>query len=61
MMLMDFFVSLKYKPKILQILNKGRIYLQVLTLANITSADGMEIIPQTLKGDRLIDRKSNLK
>ncbi len=58
---MDFFLSLKYKPKTLQILNRCRIYLQVITLADITSADGTQIIPQTLKGHRLADRKSNLK
>jgi hypothetical protein len=59
-MLMDYFITLKYKPKTLQVLNRCRIYLQVLSLSDITSADGKEIIPQVLIGDKLSDRKSNL-
>jgi hypothetical protein len=38
-MLLDFFVSLKYKPKGLKILNQCRHYLQAISLTDITSAD----------------------
>jgi hypothetical protein len=44
-MLMDYFISLKYTHTDLDLLNKCRVYLQVLTLADITSADGRKIVP----------------
>ncbi len=59
-MLMDYFISLKYKPKDLHDLNLCRIYMQALSLADITSADGKTIIPDCKLGRRLIDRRSSL-
>ncbi len=59
-MLMDFFVELKYSPHQLEALNRCRIYLQVLTLSDITSADGRQIIQPVLNGDKIIDRRSTL-
>lgn len=59
-MLMDYFLSLKFKPSELQTLNKWRIYLQVLTLSDIVSADGKFFIPMVLNGIQLVDRKSSL-
>lgn len=49
---MDLFINLKFKPKQLQNLNRFRIYLQVIFLSDITSADGTKIIPQTLSGQQ---------
>jgi ribonuclease HI len=59
-MLMDFFLSLKYKPHDLKILNQCRIYLQVFSLTDITSADGKQILPHSKAGQLGQDRKSSL-
>jgi hypothetical protein len=58
--LMDFFITQGYKNSQLGRLNRCRIYLQVITLADITSASGSNIIPDILSGIPLIDRKSHL-
>jgi hypothetical protein len=60
-MLLDHFIALKYSPTQLEVLNRCHIYLQVLSLAAITSADGKQIIIPTLSGHILIDRRSTLK
>jgi hypothetical protein len=59
-MLMDHFIALKYSPPQLEALNRCRVYLQVLTLTGITSADGKQLIIPTLSGHTLTDRRSNL-
>lgn len=58
--IMEYFISLKYKAKDLQTLNRCWFYLQTITLADLVSADGWTIIPATLNGYRLLDRKSSL-
>ncbi len=60
-MIIDHFISLNYKPKDLQSLNRCRLYLQALTLADLVSADGRTMIPETVNGYRLVDRRSTLK
>jgi hypothetical protein len=59
-MLMQFFISLNFNPTQLETLNRCRIYLQVISLSDITSADGSIIVPAILQGLRLTDRKSTL-
>jgi hypothetical protein len=44
----------------LEALNRCRIFLQVLTLSDITSADGRQLIVPILNGNKLVDRRSNL-
>ncbi len=58
--LMDYFLSQGYKAVQIGRLNRCRLYLQSITLADITSADGTCIIPDILLGIPLLDRKSNL-
>jgi hypothetical protein len=60
LMLMDYFVSRKFKPQQLEVLNHCRIYLQVLSLTDIVTADGKQIIIPALNGNKLTDRKSTL-
>jgi hypothetical protein len=48
--LMDYFVSMGLKPKILRILNRCRVYLQVILLSDICSADGTYILPASKSG-----------
>jgi hypothetical protein len=60
-MLMDYFLSLNYKPQQLESLNRCRIFLQVLSLSDIVSADGRLLIVPTLSGNKLTDRRSTLK
>jgi hypothetical protein len=59
-MLMDYFIMNKYNPNELALLNKCRIYLQVLSLADITSADGEKIMTSYKLGLLSQDRKSTL-
>jgi hypothetical protein len=59
-LLMDYFVEEGLSAEILVVLNRCRIYLQVFSLADISSADGTSIIPDVLQGVPLIDRKSKL-
>lgn len=58
--LMDYFVRKHYKPNEMKQLNQCQIYLQVLTLTDICSADGTHIAIPIYKGLQLIDRKSKL-
>jgi len=58
--LMDFFIAQGYNSSQLRRLNRCRIYLQAITLADITSANGSTIIPDILSGIPLTDRKSHL-
>jgi hypothetical protein len=57
---MDHFLCQGYKASQLIQLNCCRIYLQVITLTDIVSADGTCIIPDVLIGLPLTDRKSSL-
>jgi hypothetical protein len=57
-MLMDYFISIKYKYRDLALLNKCRVYLQVLSLTDLTSADGRQIIPHYKQGILSQDRRS---
>ncbi len=58
---MDSFLKLRYKPNDLKILNQCRLYLQVYSLTDITSADGRIIVPHYKVGIMSQDRKSNLR
>jgi len=58
--LMDFFVEEGYSAAALGSLNRCRLFLQVITLADIFSADGSYIIPEALQGISLQDRRSSL-
>jgi len=58
--LMDQFIQLGFEPLQLGILNRCRLYLQVLYLSDLVSADGTIIIPAVKNGHRIIDRVSNL-
>jgi hypothetical protein len=58
--LMEHFVNQGFKASQLLQLNRCRVYLQVLTLAAIVSADGLCIIPDILVGAPLLDQKSTL-
>jgi hypothetical protein len=58
--LMDLFVSQKYDRKRLMALNRCRVFLRVLFLSDICSADGTTILHAFRKGERLTDRISNL-
>ncbi len=59
--LMDFFLSLKYKPAVLQTLNLCRLYLQVIFLSDITTACGTEIEDDAKQGKQFPDRVSTLR
>jgi hypothetical protein len=61
LMLMDFFMTLNFSPSQLQLINRCRLFLQVLTLSDITSADGRTILPNYIKGIQSQDRISTLK
>jgi hypothetical protein len=58
---MEYFLSQGYNAVQIGHLNRCRLYLQAITLAEITSADGACITPDILLGILLLDRKSNLK
>jgi hypothetical protein len=59
--LMEYFVNAGYPASQLAQLNRCRLYLQVITLADIVSADGTCILPNSFIGVPLSDRKSALK
>jgi hypothetical protein len=59
--LMDFFLSLKYKPAVLKTLNFCRLYLQVIFLSDITTACGTEIEDDAKQGKWFLDRVSTLR
>jgi hypothetical protein len=60
-MLIDYFMTLNISHSQMQLLNSCRIFLQVLTLSNITSMDGRTILPNYIKGIPSQDRISALK
>jgi len=60
MPLMDYFISKGLPDRIMRILNRCRLYLRVLTLSDITSADGTYILPSAKRGEEAPYRKSDL-
>jgi hypothetical protein len=60
-LLMDFFMTLNFSYRQMQQLNSCRIYLQVLTLSDITLADGRTLLPPYINGGLVFDRVSRLK
>ncbi len=58
--IMEEFLALKIIDKILHSLNKCRIYLQVLTMSDISTADGKMILPEVKKGEKPFYRCSIL-
>jgi hypothetical protein len=61
MVLMDHFITQGYSAAALGTLNRCRLYLQVITLSDIVSADGSCIISDILHGIPLTERTSTLK
>jgi hypothetical protein len=57
---MDFFVSQNYDRKQLMALNRCRVFLKVLFLSDICSADGTMILHAFKKGVQPADRTSQL-
>jgi hypothetical protein len=58
--LMDYLIELGYTASTLGALNRCRLYLQIITLSDIVSADGSSIMDEVLHGIPLSDRSSNL-
>jgi hypothetical protein len=58
--LMDYFLSLRLPHATMQILNACRLYLQAVTLSDISSADGKYILPEAKSGTPIPYRVSNL-
>ncbi len=52
MMIMDFALQLNFMASQLHRLNTCRLYLQVLTISDITTADGRHILPTIMEGFR---------
>jgi len=57
---MDYFVSLRLTPNIMRILNSCRLFLQVITVSDISSVDGKYILPQVKAGVPIPYRNSTL-
>ena len=60
LVLMDYFVDLGYSATTLGTLNCCRLYLQVNTLSDIVTANGLSILLEALHGIPLTDRVSSL-
>jgi hypothetical protein len=60
LILMDYFIHLNLTPSVLRQINNCRIHLQVITLADIVTADGTRITSQALAGERDDTRTSTL-
>jgi len=58
--IMDYFVDLGLPNKTLSILNRCRVYLQVITLSDIATANGLSILPCIKGGIRETTRTSKL-
>jgi hypothetical protein len=58
--LMELFYYQSHPSKIIMILNRCRIYLRVITKADIVSADGTHILPWIKTGYQHKDRHSTL-
>jgi len=58
--LMDYFISQKLSQHDLKKLNECRLFLQVITLSDIASADGRYIVPEVKAGSKIQFRESIL-
>lgn len=58
--LMEYFQTSRLSPKLMEHLNQCRLYLQVITLADIVSADGRRILPEAKVGLGVPNCTSNL-
>ncbi len=58
--LMEYFVELQLKPNDLKCLNMCRLYLQAITLADVSSADGTYILSAAKQGIQLTGCNSSL-
>jgi len=58
---MDYFIQQGYSGASLGLLNRCRLYLQIISLADIASVDGSCIIPEVFCGIPLTDRTSTLR
>jgi hypothetical protein len=58
--IMDYFLSRNHPPSDLMSINQCRIYLQLIFLSNMVSADGSQLVVDALHGKKLIDRRSTL-
>jgi hypothetical protein len=57
---MEYFVSQRFPPQQLIRLNRCQLYLQLLSLSDMVSANGSRLIGPVLAGNKLIDRRSTL-
>jgi len=58
--IMEAFIRQRTPIKHMRILNRCRLYLQVITLSDITTADGLIILPEIKQGIRIENRPSTL-
>jgi hypothetical protein len=61
LLLMDLFMSLNFSHTQMENLTSCRLFLQVVALSDITSAEGKYILPSYLNGCTSRDRNSSLK
>ncbi len=59
-MVMDSLLQLNFSPKSVKQINSCGLYLQVLALSDIDSADGRTILSTAIAGERVSDRASHL-
>ncbi len=59
-LIMDVVLQFNFSPKSLLQINLYRLYLQVLTISDIVSADGITRLPTTAKGEQAPHRVSSL-
>jgi hypothetical protein len=59
-MIMDTALQYNFSPTQLHQINSCHIYLQVLMISDITSANGRSILPCITQGQRIHDRRSSL-
>jgi hypothetical protein len=57
---MELFIKLQGNNKDMEILNRCRLFLQVITLSDITNAEGDRIIKEAKKGWPIVSRPSSL-
>jgi len=58
--LMDEFMKYNFTPAQMKLINQCRLYLQVITIADITAADGKRLLRSTFNGIQPQDRISTL-
>ncbi len=57
---MGYFISIGSSPRLLVSLNRYRVYLQLLLLSDMVSADGHNLVHHVLQGQKLTDKRSSL-